>query len=183
MDKKSFLISLIVISLYLAYSLNRFEFKTREYKAESFININKNDLLIEKKPPVISKVFNEYSFWQVKKEEVKSVKKEKKKAKKQIKKVKDIAQLKNKNGIYNICIKDKCYEILGIGKNFVVLFRKERDNYLYFKKKRGDLIDNRVKVVKISPNKVKFFDLKSKKEVKADFFKVEINKYKPKEKK
>ncbi len=183
MDKKSFLASLIIIALYLAYSLNRFEFKTKEYKAESFINIDKKSLLIEKKPPVISKVFDEYSFWGVRKEEAKSVKKEKKETKKKVKKVKDIIELKSKDGIYNLCIKDKCYEILGIGKGFVVLFRKEKDNYLYFKKRKGDLIDKRVKVVKITSNKVKFLDLKSKKEIEADFFRVEMDKYKPKEKK
>ncbi len=181
MDRKSFLLVLLIVSLYLFYSINRFKYEKREYKAESFIDMDKKELLIEKKPPILSKVFEKYSFWGIRKEEVK--KKKEKKVKKEVKIKKNLVEIKNKDGIYNICIGKRCYEILGVAKNFVVLFRRDKDKYLYFKKREGDLIEKRIKVLKVSPKEVEFMDLKSKKDLKVRYFQVKIDKYKPKEKK
>ncbi len=183
MDKKSFLAVLFVAVLYALYSFSKFKTESFEYNAGNLIDIDKKALKIEKKPPILSKNLSDYEVWGVKKEEKKKkvVKKAKKIKKAKPKKLPDVVKIQRKNSLYNVCIKKRCYELLGIAGGYVVFY--DAKNKKYLKLKRGEMIENRVEISKITPDEVKIFDNKDKKEFAIEYFKVDIKKYSPKEKK
>ena len=182
MDKKSFLAVLFVVVLYALYSFSKFKTESFEYNAGNLIDIDKKALKIEKKPPILSKNLSDYEVWGVRKEEKK---KEDNKTEEnnttKPKLIPDIVKIDKKGSLYNVCIKKRCYELLGIAGGYVVFYDAKSKKYL--KLKRGEMIENRVEISKITPDEVKMFDNKDKKEFAIEYFKVDIKKYSPKEKK
>ena len=183
MDRKSFLIVLIIVILYALYSLSKFKIPEFKYSAGSLIDIDKKALIIEKKPPVLSKNLADYEVWGVTKEIKKEDKKKDENKTKEIKpkQIPDIVKIEKKGGLYNICIKKECYEVLGIGDGYVVVY--DPKNKKYFKLRKNSVLKGRVKVLRIDSNEILLFDEKKKEKLKIEYFKVDINKYAPKEKK
>ncbi len=182
MDRKSFLVVLVIVVLYALYSFSKFKIPEFKYSASSLIDIDKKALIIEKKPPVLSENLADYEVWGVKKEEIKKNENNETNATiSKPKKVPDVVKIEKKEGLYTICIKKECYEVLGIGDGYVVIYDPKEKKY--FKLRKNNSLKGRVKVINISSNEVEFFDLKKKKELKIEYFKVDMSKYTPKEKK
>ena len=182
MDKRSFIVVTVIIALYALFSFSKFKNETKEYKAGNFINIDKKALMIEKKPPVLSQSLSSYKVWGVKKEEIKkTTPKPKTQNPKPIEE--NIVKVNLKSGVYNICIAKECYELLGIAKSYIVLYQDKNTTYNYLKLRKNDMIQKRVKIVKIKSNEIKLFDTKDKKEFIIKYFKTDAEKYRPKVKK
>ena len=183
MDKRSFIVVTVIIALYALFSFSKFKNETKEYKAGNFINIDKKALMIEKKPPVLSQSLSSYKVWGVKKEEIKKPTPKPKIQNPKPKKPKNLVKVDLKSGVYNICIAKECYELLGIAKGYIVLYKNKNNTFNYLKLRKNDMIQERVKIVKIKSNEIKLFDTKDKKEFIIKYFKTDAEKYRPKVKK